>query len=219
MLGWNKNGRTTGGQTKGRRYKDAICDVKNDCNSQNRVKLVDADQSSNTTYNVRGAKNALDAQEDSIVHTENKKSGWWSANFKDGTMRVESVKILNRPDGWGDRLGDSDVEIDGKLCAKVQSGTVQGKWYTVTCDKPVIGKKVKVISKENTPLHFAEIRVMGKANKQCSAETCTGTQFLLKSGRCAECPTNWIQNPLDKTNCIFGNYVKEIMCKRGHRVD
>jgi hypothetical protein len=43
MLGWGKKGRTTGGQTKGRRWKDAICDVKNDCNSQNRVNLVDAD--------------------------------------------------------------------------------------------------------------------------------------------------------------------------------
>jgi len=134
-------------------------------------------------------------------------------------MKVESVKLLNRPDGWGDRLGDSEVEVDGKLCGKVESKTAQGKWYTVTCTKPVIGKNVKVISKESTPLHFAEVRVMGKANRQCIVDACTGSQFLLKTGKCAACPTGYIQDPLDKTNCIFSDYIKEIKCKRGHRVD
>jgi hypothetical protein len=51
--------------------------------------LINAEQSSNTSYNVREAKNALDGKEDSIIHTDNEKSGWWTAKFNDGTMRVK----------------------------------------------------------------------------------------------------------------------------------
>jgi hypothetical protein len=134
-------------------------------------------------------------------------------------MRVKEVKLMNRPDGWGDRLGDSEIEVDGKLCGKVQSATKQGAWYTVECEKPVIGKSVKVISKENTPLHFAEIRVHGEPNKQCMTDTCSSSQYLLKTGKCASCPPNYVQDPTDKTNCVFQNQIKEIKCKRGHRVD
>jgi hypothetical protein len=78
---------------------------------------------------------------------------------------------------------------------------------------------MKITSKADTPLHFAEIRAFGKANKQCSTETCTNSQYLLKSGRCADCPTGWITDPEDNTTCIYGKQVKEIKCKRGHRVD
>jgi hypothetical protein len=126
---------------------------------------------------------------------------------------------LNRPDGWGDRLGDAEVEVDGKLCGKVQSQTVQGKWYTVECAKPIIGDKIKVTSKANTPLHFAEFRAFGQRNKQCMTDTCSKTQFLLKTGKCTNCPTGYVQDPSDKTNCVYGKYAKEFKCKRGWRVD
>lgn len=181
--------------------------------------MTDAEQSSNTSYNVREAKNALDGNEKSIIHTDNKKSGWWSAKFKEGAFKVNEVKFMNRPDGWGKRLGDTSVEIDGKFCGKVQSQTVQGKWYTVKCEKPIIGKTVKVTSKANTPLHFTEFRAFGAANKQCITDACSSSQFLLETGKCQNCPTGYIADPKDKTNCIYGKYVKEIKCKRGHRVD
>lgn len=182
--------------------------------------MVSPEQSSQTTYNVRDAKNALDGDEDTIMHTENEKSGWWTAKF-DGnqTYKITSVKFLNRPDGWGDRLGDAVVEVDGRECGTVQQETVQGVWYTVECATPLIGKSVKVTSKADTPLHVAEVRVFGEPFKQCFADECTNTQYLLQTGKCAECPADWIQDPNDKTNCIYGLAVKEIKCKRGHRVD
>jgi len=82
---------------------------------------------------------------------------------------------LNRPDGWGARLGDAKVEVDGKLCGQVQTETVQGVWYNVVCETPIIGKEIVVTSKENTPLHFAEFRAFGKPNQQCMTDTCTKT--------------------------------------------
>jgi hypothetical protein len=216
--GWGKNKSAKG--ASGKRWKDAICMVKNDCNAQFRIKMKEPSQSTNTSYNVREAANALDGNDESIIHTDNEKSGWWTAKFgEEGTYKVESVKIMNRPDGWGDRLGDAVVEIDDKVCGTVQSTTKQGVWYTVTCETPIIGKTMKITSKADTPLHFAEIRAFGVANKQCTTDTCTGSQYLLKSGRCADCPTGWITDPEDKTSCIYGKMLKEIKCKRGHRVD
>jgi hypothetical protein len=181
--------------------------------------MTDPEQSSNTSYNVREAKNALDSNERSIIHTDNKRSGWWTAKLQGGTYAVESVSMKNRPDGWGHRLGDTTIEVDGKLCGKVTSKTVQGAWYTVKCAKPILGRSIKVTSKAKTPLHFAEIRAHGKPNKQCSADKCSAKQFLLKTGKCGACPTDYVQDPKDKKNCVYGKYVKEIKCKRGHRVD
>ena len=145
--------------------------------------MYEPEQSSNTAYNVREAANALDGNEKSIIHTANQKAGWWRAKFKNGSFKVNQVKLLNRPDGWGARLGDATVEIDGKECGKVQGTTKQNVWYTVTCAKPIIGRTIKVTSKADTPLHFTEVRVFGTANDQCKTDTCAGNQFLLKSGR------------------------------------
>jgi hypothetical protein len=92
-------------------------------------------------------------------------------------------------------------------------------WYTVTCAKPIIGRTIKVTSKAGTPLHFAELRVFGTANNQCKTDSCTTSQFLLKSGKCQSCPPGYVQDPEDKTNCVYGKYIREIKCKRGHRVD
>jgi hypothetical protein len=76
-----------------------------------------------------------------------------------------------------------------------------------------------VTSKAQTPLHFTEIRVFGTTNNQCAAERCSDRQFLLKSGRCQACPAGYVQDPNDKTSCVYGKYLSEIKCKRGHRVD
>jgi len=174
---------------------------------------------------VREAANALDGNEKTIIHTENQKSGWWRAKFKNGSFKVNQVKLLNRPDGWGARLGDATLEIDGKECGKVQSSTKQNAWYTVTCTKPIIGRTIKVTSKAGTPLHFAEIRVFGTANNQCKTDSCdpsnklTPNHFLLKSGKCQACPSGYVHDPQDKTKCVYGHYIREIKCKRGHRVD
>lgn len=168
---------------------------------------------------MREAGKAIDGDEASIQHTDNEVNGWWSAKFQEGTYKINQVKFLNRPDGWGGRLGDTTVEIDGKLCGTVQSSTVQNVWYDVDCETPILGRSIKVISKEGTPLHFAEIKVYGEKNQQCMQETCSTSQFLLKSGRCQDCPTGWSQDPTDNTNCIYGGLIKQIKCKRGHRVD
>jgi len=217
LTGWGSN-RAAGGQTRGRRYRDAECYVKNDCKESDRIKMVTPEQSSNTSYNVREAQNALDGNDRTICHTDNNKSGWWTAKFN-GTFAVESVNIKNRPDGWGYRLGDATVTVDGKLCGKVTSKTKQGAWYTVKCAKPILGASVKVESKGNNPLHFSHIAAFGKANKQCVTDKCSANKFLLKTGKCRSCPTDYITDPKNKKNCVYGKYVKEIKCKRGHRVD
>jgi hypothetical protein len=80
LTGWGSN-KASGGQTKGRRWQDAVCYVKNDCKAASRIEMTDPEQSSNTSYNVREAKNALDANERSIIHTDNKRSGWWTAKL------------------------------------------------------------------------------------------------------------------------------------------
>lgn len=117
--------------------------------------MINPKQSSNTSYNVREARNALDGNQKTIIHTDNKKSGWWTAQFQNGSYSVERVSIRNRPDGWGYRLGDATIKIDGKVCGKVTSKTVQGAWYTVKCASPIVGRSIMVESKANTPLHFA----------------------------------------------------------------
>jgi len=147
--------------SEGRQWQDGVCYVKNDCDAKYRIEMYEPVQSSNTSYNVREAANALDGSEKSIIHTENKQSGWWKAKFKDGSFKVNQVKLLNRPDGWGARLGAATVEIDGKVCGQVQKETKQNVWYTVVCSKPIIGRTIKVISQAQTPLHFAEIRAFG----------------------------------------------------------
>jgi len=71
LTGWGKN-RASAGST-GKQYRDAACYTKNDCSVDTRIELTDASQSTNTSYNVREAGNALDAQEDTIIHTDNEK--------------------------------------------------------------------------------------------------------------------------------------------------
>lgn len=161
LTGWGSN-RATAGQVQGRRWKDAVCYVKNDCDQSSRIEMTDPEQSSNTPYNVREAGNALDGQAKSIIHTENNSSGWWTAGFNGADYVVESVKIQNRPDGFGNRLGNATVEVDGQPCGTVAATTVDGAWYTVTCTNPILGRNIKVTSVANTPLHFAEIRAFGK---------------------------------------------------------
>lgn len=76
-----------------------------------------------------------------------------------------------------------------------------------------------ITSKENTPLHFAQFNVLGKANQTCKADKCKVKEYLLKNGTCRTCPTDYITDPKNKSNCVYGKQVKTIMCKRGHRVD
>lgn len=76
-----------------------------------------------------------------------------------------------------------------------------------------------ITSKKDTPLHFAQFNVLGKANQTCKSDKCKAKEYLLKDGQCRACPTDYVTDPKNKSNCVHGKQVKTIMCKRGHRVD
>jgi len=42
---------------------------------------------------------------------------------------------------------------------------------------------------------------------------------LSKTGKCLDCPAGYIQDPQNPKDCLYGNYVKQVRCKRGYRVD
>jgi hypothetical protein len=67
-----------------------------------------------------------------FTHTNAGVGQWWKAKF-DRKYWVSTVKILNRRDCCGARLAGTKVFIGDNECGQVESGTSNGKWYTVTC--------------------------------------------------------------------------------------
>ena len=55
------------------------------------MNLIEPKQSSNTSYNVREAGNAIDGDEATMIHTNNDIEEWWSAKFEEGTYTVNQV--------------------------------------------------------------------------------------------------------------------------------
>lgn len=115
LTGWAAD-RASAGSVDSSRWKDAVCYVKNDCDGllvTGRIELTEPEQSSTTPYDIREAANALNGNADSIIHTLNGVSGWWTAKLNGAEYTVQSVSLKNRADGWGERLGGATVEVDG----------------------------------------------------------------------------------------------------------
>ena len=72
---------------------------------------------------------------------------------------VDKVRILNRFNCCGDRLGGTSVFIGEKLCGKVPDVTEQNKWYDIKCEKPIEGEHVELITNKNTYLNISGIEV------------------------------------------------------------
>ena len=46
------------------------------------------------------------------------------------------------------------------------------------------------------------------AQKACKTDTCSGTEFLSKTGKCLSCPAGYIQDPQNPKDCLYGDQVK-----------
>ena len=46
-------------------------------------------------------------------------------------------------------------------CGSLPASTGNSLWYTVSCGADTFGVNVKVVTTQNAPLHFAEIRAVG----------------------------------------------------------
>jgi hypothetical protein len=83
---------------------------------------------------------------------------WWRANFGQNET-IAKVRILNRRDCCGDRLGGTIVTIGNQECGRVPMGTKNGQWYTVTCSSPVTGDRIELKTTQNTYLSISGIEV------------------------------------------------------------
>lgn len=134
-----------------------------------KVALRSARQSSTWPRRYRGnwlsADKAIDTNINTFSHTRMGRGHWWVAYFKTGNMLVKEVKVLNRRDCCGDRLRDVTVYVGRYYCGKLPNKTYTGKWYTVTCSKPVTGSSV--IFRQNTfytALQLTTVEVYGDDN-------------------------------------------------------
>jgi hypothetical protein len=66
---------------------------------------------------------------------------WWKASFETSQL-VHRVRVKNRVDCCGERLRDTTVTIDGKICGNLPGSTKTGVWYEVKCEKPLMGKEI-----------------------------------------------------------------------------
>ena len=95
------------------------------------------------------ADKAINGNHD-IHNFANTKKGigqWWQANFEDEVFNVVEVRIMNRRDGNGERLGKCKIEIDGVYFGSLPAITEVGKWYSIKPEKEeyITGTSVKVI--------------------------------------------------------------------------
>jgi hypothetical protein len=56
-------------------------------------------------------------------------------------------------------LAGTDVFIGGTKCGRVQNGTQNGKWYTVTCSTSIRGDKIELKTTRNDYLSISGIEV------------------------------------------------------------
>jgi len=83
---------------------------------------------------------------------------------------VDTVRILNRFNCCGDRLGGTSVSIGDQHCGKVPEKTEQNKWYDIKCEKPIAGKQVELRTNKNTYLNISGIEVIAADVKEQADE-------------------------------------------------
>lgn len=112
---------------------------------------------------------ALDGNDATYFHTKCGADEWWSAGFGEGKFLVTEVHIHNRKSGDDatiERLAKSEITIEGQYCGKLPDKTPAYKGdnvYKVVCERPVAGHNIMIRNTQKKCLHFAGIRVVGKA--------------------------------------------------------
>jgi hypothetical protein len=113
-----------------------------------------------TNYNRQNSypcSNAFVAGGGKFTHTVSGVGQWWEVGFN-RAYAVDRVRVLNRRDCCGARLDRTKVFIGNQYCGAI-SGKGNGQWYTVKCAKPVIGRKVRLVSVQNTYLSISGFEV------------------------------------------------------------
>eukprot|EP00124_Ichthyophonus_hoferi_P005974 Ihof_evm1s1087 gene=Ihof_evmTU1s1087 len=90
---------------------------------------------------------------------------WWDVDLG-AEVAVHYVKITNR-NWYRNRLGNVVVTVDGNLCSSKNVFTENNYYLTVTCEKPIVGRVLKIQLK-NAPvdgiLTVCEVEVFGVLN-------------------------------------------------------
>jgi hypothetical protein len=100
-------------------------------------------QSGNYAGGKYPAKNALDGNPNTFTVSDIQVGGWWEVQFTQPYL-IDRVRVLNRKDCCGDRLAGTMVFVDNTMCNSVQGDTRNGQWYTVKCNFPIFGKKIRL---------------------------------------------------------------------------
>ncbi|XP_064626172.1 uncharacterized protein LOC135486923 [Lineus longissimus] len=135
--------------------------------------------SQSTTYDKGEASKAVDGnpnpsryQDYSCTHTRrNYPPPWWFVDLK-ARHSVNSVTIINRSDGYGNRLKDFDVIISevappsgfssGEVCYSHQGNSANGQIYNLPCQGKV-GRFVGVRLRDAGTLSLCEVEVYGNS--------------------------------------------------------
>merc|ERR1712166_1312667 len=82
-----------------------------------------------------------------FTHTNKGVGMWWKVRFPIN-HNFSKIRIRNRADCCGERLGSTKVFVSGQLCGTLPSKTVRGQWYEVTCN--LTGNEIKLVTTQNT---------------------------------------------------------------------
>jgi len=91
---------------------------------------------------------------------------WWESVFNGGSYSVSFVRIRNRIDCCGARLGGTRVMIGDQECGRVPNGPKNGQWYAVQCKEPIRGNRIRLITTQNTWLQINGIEVYGISTEE-----------------------------------------------------
>ena len=125
----------------------------------------------------------MDGKPQTWFYTNKGVGEWWAADFTIEQRAVGRVRILNRgscqepatafshiveTSNCYDRLASARVELDGQYCGSLPAATpsTSDNWWEVRCSKPLVGSSIKVVTKTDTYLHFADIEVYGRRNPE-----------------------------------------------------
>lgn len=158
---------TTGGATPG--GNSAVVEKTEEAKSMTLMEFSDVTMSSSYNNNQFPARNVL-AEDNTFAHTDKGVGQFWEGKFDNGVHTITQVRIKNRADCCAERLSGTKIFIGKALCGKIpniQAGR-GGKWYTLECKSPIIGSSVRLVTTQDTWLHFTRIEVYGLRKQKLS---------------------------------------------------
>ena len=156
-----------------------------------------ARQSTNYGNNSYPAQNAFKGK---FTHTNAGKGQWWEVQFSRDYW-VDRVRIQNRRDCCGNRLSGTKVFIDNQYCGAVPGGAKNGQWYDVKCSKSLYGKKVRIVTVQNTYLSIQGFEAY--TGSSGSTVTTTGSTTTTPSGKSSKIT---LKNPSMNKPYSAGSY-------------